>query len=86
MKHLFLIIIILLFNSCDNSNSVKKQKYKIVYEINYPNFIYKDSLINDKHSKFDVEFDNDTYFILGDGFWILKKDKYPIIIRKIEKL
>lgn len=85
MKHLFLILIILLFNSCDDS-SVKKQKYKIVYEINYPNLVHRDSLINDRYSEFNVRYVDEIYYICGDNAWALKEDKYPIIIRKIEKL
>lgn len=84
LKQTLFIILLLLFVSCNNSE--QKQKYKIVYEIIYPNFVLKDSLINDKHSKFDVDYFEDSYVICGDNIWILKRDKYPIIIRKIEKL
>ena len=71
MKHLFLILIILLFNSCDDS--VKKQKYKVVYEINYPNLVHKDSLINDRYSEFNVQYVDEIYHICGDNAWVLKK-------------
>lgn len=80
MRLLIIIIIIFLGSSCQH------KEYKVVYEINYPHKIYKDSLTTYSSSEFSVDYYDNTYAILGDGIYILKRDKYPIFIKKVQEL
>lgn len=82
MKQLIVIIIIFLGISCTHKN----EEYKVVYEISYPDRIYKDSLITYHGPEFSVDYFENSYRIIGDNIFILRSDKYPIFIKNIQKL